>query len=146
MEPTVFFWLIAALLFLLFEVGSPGLFLFLSFSFGSLAGAIANYYGFSIVPQSLAFLAGTLMSLFVLRYWLLAKLNEGKPHIRTNVHALHGKQGVILKAIEPSGVGQVKVRGEIWSARSAHNIVILKGAKIVVIRVSGSHVIVEEIL
>ena len=44
-----------------------------------------------------------------------------------------------------SGTGQVNVAGQIWSARSAHDVVIPTGTEVRVLKISGVKVIVEAI-
>jgi membrane protein implicated in regulation of membrane protease activity len=138
-----FFWLSIALCFLIFEMGSPGLFFFLSFFFGALAAAGANFLAYGVITQALIFLGGSGIAMLGLKLWL----NKDKQHRQehtTNVYALYGKQALVLTDITPLQAGEVKVGGEIWSARSFHTDVIKAGAIVEVVHVEGSHVIVKE--
>jgi membrane protein implicated in regulation of membrane protease activity len=145
MEDTVlFFWLVIAVLFLILELSSPGLFYFLSFFFGAVCGAISSYFSDAVLVQGLAFIGGTMCALMLLRWWLKKKQAIAH-HQKTNVDALHGKRGIVIKQITPDNSGQVTVGSEIWSARSAHNVSIEVGAQVEVLRISGSHVIVIEV-
>lgn len=71
-------------------------------------------------------------------------LELGKEH-PTNVYALHGKIGIVLRKITTKEPGQIKVGGEIWSARSAHDTTIDVGESVKIVSVSGSYLIVQKI-
>jgi len=143
MTNITFFWLIVSLFFLLFEMGHPGLFFFLSFSSGALLSFIASFFSNSLPMQSALFLVGTVVSFFVLRRWV--KKTKYLPHQKTNVYALHGKRGMVIRKIVPPESGQVNVSGEVWSARSINDVAIDADQQIEVISVSGSHLVVKEI-
>ena len=144
MKEMMFFWFIVALVFFVLEIGHPGLLLFLSFSCGALLSALASIYNYSIVVQSLIFLGGTIVSLFIMHRWLIKKNQQVKKGDHTNVYALQGKRGRVTRAIGLGKPGQVKVGGETWSAREVNGVSIEQGAAITVVRISGSHMIVQE--
>src|SRR3990170_205624 len=106
MENIVFFWLIASLLFLILEMGSPGLFYFLSFFFGSLIGASTTFYFDSFYLQSLLFLIGSVVSFIILRYAMRKRWLQPEKEHPTNVYALHGKVGIVLRKITAKEPGQ----------------------------------------
>ena len=107
--------------------------------------ALSSYLGCSLITQSLIFIGSSLIFVFIVRYWLLGKLVVTQSSTHTNVYAMQGKRGIVLQAIKSYGVGQVKINGEIWTARAVQDNTIEKGALVSVVRVSGSRVIVEEI-
>src|SRR5579885_2629826 len=120
MENYFFVWLVVAVLFLILEVGSPGLFYFLSFCIGASLSAIVSLYSDSTTLQSLVFLAGTIAALLVLKYGIKSWKHHHKLPA-TNIDALHGKQGIVLEKITLQHPGTVKVDGQIWSARALHD-------------------------
>ncbi len=63
--------------------------------------------------------------------------------VRTNIDAIIGRQGIVLKSIAKNVDGRVKVGNEQWRARAEENI--KEGDEIVVISVSGVTLIVEKI-
>jgi membrane protein implicated in regulation of membrane protease activity len=136
-------WILLALLFLFFEMGSPGLFYFLSFSFGALAAAVSSLAVGAVTSQILIFLAGTCIALLVLKWWVARKSNKNHSHDKSNIYALKGKRAVVLKDITPDASGTVKIGGESWMARSAHHIA--AGSHVLVVDVRGAHVLVEEV-
>ena len=52
----------------------------------------------------------------------------------TNVDALIGQKGIVVKEIVPHKPGQIKIEGEIWRAESESHIVTGKQAKIISVR------------
>ena len=140
-----YFWLATALCFLLLEVGHPGLLLFISFSFGAVVAAITSIFTPSLMMQCTLFLLSSIAALFVLKRWITGHARAYHAHHKTNVYALQGKQGVALTGLSPDASGTVKLGGETWSARVAHDHAIAAGDTVRVVSVSGSHVRVEKI-
>ena len=137
--------LFVALLFFILELGNPGLFLFLSFSLGAIVSAMVSIYNESLIVQSLTFLGGTIVALFALRHWLVRTAQPTEKNEHTNVYALQGKRGLVVRTIEVDSPGQIKVQGEVWSARSLHGERIEHGEQIEVVQVKGSHLIVQKV-
>lgn len=139
------YWLMAALIFLLFELSSPGLFLFLSFSCGAFSGALISWMGYSLAIQIFGVLFMTGVSLLMLTRWVKKQVHSSKREHVTNMYALIGKKGYIKKKVAPGDFGQVKINGELWSCRSLHQEPIEVGHHIEVVQVSGSHVLVKKV-
>ncbi len=138
----LFIWLIVALLFFLVELISVSLFYFLSFACAALITAVVSFWLGEPWHQILVFCA-MVVAFFVLFKWLLHP--KRYRHHATNVDALVGKRGVVIKTIAPHITGQAKIDGHIWSARALGAETILQGGCIEVLRVQGCHVIVKEI-
>lgn len=134
-----YFWLIIAVILLLSEVTTPGLFFFIAFAVGSCVAAIIAFLGYSLFSQCLIGLGVSLVSFFILRYFFASRGRN--KFIRTNTEAIVGKSGVVIKQIKPHGVGLVKVEGEVWSAESDQ--VIGEGLVVIVVNVRGNRVIVK---
>jgi len=145
MENLLFVWLIIALFFLLLEMGAPGLFFFLSFFFGALVCAAATFITDSLVVQTIIFLISSTISFLTLHFWVKNKVMSAHKESATNVYALQGAQAAVIKSISLESVGQVKVLGEIWSARSHTGEFIGKGEYVEIVRVKGSHLIVKKV-
>ena len=62
---------------------------------------------------------------------------------KTNIDAIIGRKGIVLKNLTPSGIGLVKVANEEWRARAEESIE--KGEDIVVTAISGITLSVEKI-
>jgi membrane protein implicated in regulation of membrane protease activity len=132
-------WLLAAVLLLLVELLTPGLFFFISFAFGSLFGALAAVLGYSFWWQSGIALGISLIQFFAMRRRL--KQFTDSVHAPTNVHALQGKKGVVLAEISPLQSGSVKVGGEQWAASSS--MLCAEGAVVKVLRIEGNRLVVS---
>ncbi|KKP25077.1 MAG: Nodulation efficiency protein D [candidate division TM6 bacterium GW2011_GWE2_31_21] len=137
-----FVWLILAVLFLLLEMGTPGLFFFISFSVGCLVAGILAFLYFNIAVQASAAIVTSIIAIFVLKKLFTQSLKSAN-HEKTNIERIIHSQGIVIKEIIPIKPGQVKVKGEIWSAKSITKEPIEKGEKIKVIRIEGNHLIVE---
>lgn len=136
-----FYWIIAALLCACCEMGTPGLFWFLSFAFGCLLAAVLAFINLHVNIQLIGFLAGVLIG-FVCLYKYSRKLNQ-KVVIHTNIAALKGKMGIVIMHIKPGQFGQIKLQGEIWSATAQGGVTILNGELVEVVGSSGCHLIVK---
>src|SRR2546423_6768451 len=105
-------WLVAALLLCVAEMIAPGFWL-LSVAVGSLAAGLVSVLLPGVVAPTLAFGAGTLLSLVGVRPLLLRYLHPAGREIRTNVDALAGKSRVGAARIDPAtGNGRVLVEGQ----------------------------------
>lgn len=136
-------WLVIALLFLIAELGNPGLFFFLSFCLGALAAGFLTLVTENIVAQSLLFLTGSIIAGVVLIVCFKKRMRQS--HYATNAHALIGKHAFVIQTIHPEQAGQVKVGGEIWSARALNSGKIEKEAVVEVVAIRGVHVLVKKI-
>lgn len=135
-------WCVLAVLFLLFEINSPGLLFFLSFFFGASVAAGVSLWCYSPLVQCASFLITTVIAAFCLRLWVQRESNIQPGH-KTNTVALHGKTALVTETIDAHKTGLVKINGEIWSAKSATNEVIPAGTLVQIVRIQGSHAIVQ---
>lgn len=134
------------ILFTLFcELQSPGLFYFLSVSIGGTAALVALFLGHSPGIQMALCAVVTGVSFLILRYGV-GRYKAHAPHHVTNAEALKGKKGVVLEGCTYPATARVKVAGEIWSARLGKPGAVKEGAIIQVMAVTGSHLIIEEVV
>lgn len=140
MNTMVYIWLSIAVCFLIFEVGHPGLFFFLSFSCGALCAAALSYWAFAVPWQITGFLASAALALYVMRTFFADHTHSGP---QTNVYALQGKYATVTVAIPAHGTGRVKIGGEEWVAQSLHDETYAVGTRVKVIRVQGIRLLVE---
>ncbi len=140
MSGIVWIWLAAAVIFLIIELVTPTL-IFVCFFAGALASGVYSYFSpdqfywqigiFVIV--SLALLPPTRM---------LAKKLDKPSAQKSNVDALVGQTGRVIKPIDPENAGQVQIGGEIWLASASG--AMAEGARIKVLSVSGTRLNVEK--
>jgi membrane protein implicated in regulation of membrane protease activity len=109
-------WLVLILAFATIEVFTLEM-TFLMMAFGSVAGLLSGLFG---VPWWAQFLIAAVVSvalIVTLRPPLLRLLRRGGDPARSNVDALIGADGSVVRTVTPSG-GQVRLQnGEVWTAR-----------------------------
>src|SRR5918996_2463223 len=108
-------WIIVAVALAAGEIFTLGFFLGPVALAAGLAAVIAAVGG-GIAFQLVAFIAGSLASLFVLRPIAVRHLKTPKA-LRTGTAALVGARGTVLERVDDLG-GQVKIGGEVWTARA----------------------------
>ena len=109
-----------------------------------------SYFTNSIPIQIAVFLVISFLLLFLATKKLI-KIDRDKDNthwvsVDTNIDAVIGKRGFIVKEITPQEVGIVKVKGEEWTAVSLNDNETIKiGSEVVVKSIEGVKLIVEEI-
>lgn len=132
-------WLIVLVLAIVVEAMSLGL-TSLWFAFGALAAWLVSLAVDSFAVQITVFLVVSLALLIGLRPFAVKGLKIGRH--RTNADALVGKEGYVLKAIEPlSATGQVKVGAQIWTAISEESL--MEGDQVIVLDIQGVKLVVK---
>lgn len=114
------------------------------FSAGALVSLIATFFGAEMWLQILLFVAVSAATLIATRPFV-KKLTRGKK-IPTNADRFVGGVGVVLVEIDnQQGVGQVKIEGAVWSARSESGECLPVGEQVRVSRIEGVKLIVEKV-
>ena len=146
MDSNPFLWISVIILFLLAEVGHPGLFCFLPCAIGAAVSALLSVWTESLLIQAITFLVGSVVAFIVIHLWLKKhRVNECVGE-KTNADALVGLQTRLTQAIEEHGTGYVKVNGQVWMVRSVNGNRIEVNAPIEIVEVRGAHLIVKEIM
>lgn len=89
------------------------------------------------------FLVIAIVLLVFTRPVAIKKLRVGK--VKTNVDALVEEDALVTKKIPKFGKGEVKVKGQIWTAVSENNTEINAGVICSVVRIEGVKVIVRRV-
>jgi membrane protein implicated in regulation of membrane protease activity len=139
--PTIFYlWLAAMVIFLIIEIFTPSL-VFACVAVGALGGAITSVITDSYLIQLGVFAFLTIL-LIPLTRPLAKKITKESPQ-KTNVDAMVGKKGMVVKAIDPvAEVGQVRVEGQVWQAIASEPLDV--NAKITVDKVQGARLYVSK--
>jgi len=145
MEPILFFWLVIACLFLIAEVGHPGLFFFLPFSAAALITAAVSIWQESLVIQGLCFLSTAALIFLILHRWLKIRSFVQRGEQKTNTDALIGKRATVVKNINDHGTGYVKIDGQDWLARSIDGSAVQSGAIVEIVATRGAHLLVKKL-
>jgi membrane protein implicated in regulation of membrane protease activity len=133
-------WLGVALLAALAEVASLN-FVLLMFAGGALAAALADGIGAPLPVEVLVFAVVSALLLVAARPPLLGWSRRTR-HQVTNVAALVGQPAEVVVDVDPRG-GQVKLAGEVWSARAEGDTTLLPaGSRAVVVRIDGATAVV----
>ncbi len=137
------FWLAAFIVFAIGEAVTVGL-VSVWFAVGALAGLFAAALGAGLWLQIAVFLGVSALALALFKP-LSSKLLKSKPSA-TNADRVIGAQALVTETIDNAQAqGQVRVKGQVWSARSAQDVVIPAGRDVKVLRIEGVKVIVETV-
>lgn len=134
-------WLIAGGALLIAEMLTVDL-LFASLAFSAFMAAIANAVGVNMAVQGFVFGVAAILSLFILRPIALKNLKKRTPDFATNVDALIGAPAIATTEINDLS-GQIKLSGEIWSARSNFGLIPID-ARVEVLAIEGATAVVKQ--
>ena len=143
-EKMIFVWLGLTIVFAVLEAATAQL-TTIWFAIGSVAALILAICGVeSITVQCVVFVAVSLITLIATRPFVKKLLHKRVQP--TNADRYIGETGVTLVEINNvQGTGEVKVQGNVWTARTENDTVIPEGANVRVLRIEGVKVIVEQI-
>ena len=135
-------WLILMVVFLIIEAITMGL-TTIWFAAGAFIAMLLSLLGLQLWIQIAAFLIITILCLIFLYPFFRNKFRIGIE--KTNFETVIGKNGIVIEAIDNmKSSGQVKVDGQIWSARSNAEEIIEVGKKVLIEEVKGVKLIVKE--
>ena len=142
MNMTVF-WLAA---FIIFAVGEALTVRLVSvwFAVGALGAMAAAGAGGGLWVQVGVFLALSALSLLLFKP-LSAKLLKPRAS-HTNADRVIGQTALVIQTVDNvQATGQVQVNGQVWTARSAHDVVIPQGSEVKILSIQGVKVMVESL-
>lgn len=138
-------WLVLAGIFLIIEIINLG-FLIFWFSMGALIAMVASFFIDNTIIQATIFLVSSTILLFATKP-LVNKVLPKDSLVKTNSASLEGKVGKVTCDIDPiEAKGQVKVNGEVWSAKSLDNTYITKDTEVIIEKIEGVKVIVKPLV
>ena len=134
-------WLILMVVFLIVEAVTLGI-TTVWCAAGCLVAAILDLLGVPVAAQVITMVVCFVACLIWIRPAIDAK--HSRKADPTNADRVIGKEGIVIKAIDPmAGQGQIKVLGQVWSAKADK--AIDEGAKVVVLSMEGVKLIVKEV-
>jgi membrane protein implicated in regulation of membrane protease activity len=135
-------WMIAAGVLAVGEIATVGFFLG-PVAVAAVLAAVVALVGGGLALQWIVFIAASIASLLVLRP--LARRHLRTPsQLRSGTAALVGAQALVVERVDVNG-GQVKIGGEIWSARAFdEDEVIEPGIRATVMKIDGATALVAE--
>ncbi len=136
------FWLIAAGVFFIIEMATIG-FLVFWFGIGALLAMATSFITDNILIQALVFIiTSTLLLIFTKP--LVDKFIKIPKEVKTNAYSIIGKKGIVISKINNiEGVGQIKIDGEVWSAKSATDEDIPENTEVEIVEIDGVKAVVK---
>lgn len=134
------FWFVAIFIFAAIEVMTASL-ATIWFVGGSLAAWLLSLFAIAPVIQVLVFIAVS-VGLLVYTRPILEKLMMGK-HVPMNLETLIGAKAIVTESIKELEIGEVKLEGKYWSAKSVDGGSIDVGEEVEVVRIDGVKLIVR---
>jgi len=111
------------------------------FAVGAVAAIAASAMGFNFYMQTAVFFVVSIVLLYFTRPIAKEYLKIGAQ--KTNVSEIIGQKGVVKKRILPHETGQVKIKGQIWTAVSEDGKEIEEKIEVIVTGVEGVKAIVK---
>jgi membrane protein implicated in regulation of membrane protease activity len=111
------------------------------FALGAIVALLVSLLKLPIYLQIAVFLIATLVLVIYTRPIAQKYLRIGVS--KTNVSALVGEKGVVMKRVDVYNLGQVKVKGQIWTAKSERGEEIARGEEVEIVAIEGVKLIVH---
>ncbi len=112
---------------------------------GCLVAGIMDFFGAPLTAQIIVMVAVSVIC-FVICIVLIRPMIDVKSKTKepTNADRVIGQEAIVIKAIDPiDGKGQVKVMGQVWSAKAS--VEIPEKARVKIVSMEGVKLVVEEI-
>ena len=133
--PMSVFWLAAAVIFGIVEAATLGL-TAIWFSAGSLVAMVVTMFKGPVWLQIALFIVVSAVVLILTRDWAKRYLNNRR--VATNADQIIGREGVVIMAIDNKAAqGQIRVSGQVWTARGLHEESIEEGALVQISAIEG---------
>ena len=142
MEIMAIIWLVLMVLFMALEAATVML-ASIWFAAGSLCALIVCLLGGRLWLQIVVFFVVSILLLILLLP--MAKKRLKSKVVATNADALVGKVCKVTEAIDPMDGGRIKVGDVTWSAHSPREETIPVGARVKILQIQGTKVIVEAV-
>lgn len=141
--PSSLLWLVVAIILGIIEASTLGL-VTVWFAIGAVLAMFSALIGLPFGFQVAIFIISSAVLLYYTRPIAKNYLKIGS--VKTNADRFIGQIGMVVQKIDViSGTGQVKVMGQIWSAKSADNQDIEEDRKVEVLEISGVKLVVREV-
>ena len=136
------FWLIAAGIFFIIEMATIG-FLVFWLGIGALLAMVTSFITDSILIQYIVFIISSTLLLIFTRP-LVDKFIKVPKEVKTNAYSIIGKKGIVISKINNiEGVGQIKIDGDVWSAKSATDEDIPENTEVEIVEIDGVKAVVK---
>lgn len=135
-------WLIAAGVFFVVEMATVG-FLVFWLGIGALLAMITSFITSNLAIQFAVFLiSSTLLIIFTKP--LVNKFVKIPNEVKTNAYSIIGKKAIVIAPINNiEGTGQIKIDGDVWSAKSYNEENIPKNSEVEIVEIDGVRAVVK---
>lgn len=136
-------WLVFAIIMFVIEVATTGL-ATLWFALGAIVAMVMDLCGAPLASQIIVMAIVSGVSFIQCMIWVRPKLESlRKKNVqRTNADRLIGRVGTVIVPLDiAEGKGQVKVDGQVWSAKASTDIA--EGIRVTVKAIEGVKLVVE---
>lgn len=141
MSSVAVFWLVLVIILGIIEAATPTLVCIWP-AIGGLISLILALCGFPLWLQIAVFIGSTVILVILTRPF--AKKYVSQKTIATNADRIIGAEGKVIQKIDPiENIGQIKVLGQIWSAKSADGEVIQPNAQVIITALEGVKAVVK---
>ena len=137
-------WLILLVVFAIIEAATLGL-TTVWFAVGAGVAMVMDLCGAPVLAQIITMIVVSIISFIICFIWIRPIIDrKGRGNVPTNADRVIGQEGIVIKDIDViEGKGQIKVMGQVWSAKAGNNIA--EGTKVKVISMEGVKLVVEAI-
>lgn len=141
MTGSVIFWMLITILSVVVEAFTLNLSA-IWFAFGGVAALVAASLEMAVLPQLVIFVVFSALLLLLVRP--VTKTFLKPKGARTNADRILGENALVTQAIDNTAMrGEIRLLGQIWSARSANGSPIPEGETVRVLEIVGVKAIVE---
>ena len=138
------FWLIVAGIFLVAEMATVG-FLVFWFSIGALLALITSLFTDNIIIQTTVFVISSGVLIFFTRPFV-NKFAKSENKKETNAFSIIGKTALVTEEINPLlGTGQIKIEGEVWSAKTINSSIVPVDSQVEITAIEGVKAVIKPI-
>lgn len=104
---------------------------------------IVSFFVPDVYVQSVIFIATSTVLIFLTKPFVNKFVGKQKT-VATNAYSIIGKTGIVTKEINPvQGTGQIKIAGEVWSAKTTTEEIISENTEITVLSIDGVKAVVQ---
>ena len=137
-------WLILLVVFAAIEGATLGL-TTVWFAVGAGVAMVMDLCGAPVLAQVITMIVVSIISFIICYIWIRPIIDrKGRGNVPTNADRVIGQEGIVIKDIDViDGKGQVKVMGQVWSAKADNNIA--EGTKVKVLAMEGVKLVVKVI-
>jgi len=143
MSNSAIFWLVLTIVLGIVEAATPTLVCIWPAASALITCVLASL-GAPLWLQIVVFVAITVVLLILTKP--LVKKYVAKKTVATNADRIIGSEGIVIHEIDPiDNMGQVKVMGQVWSAKAENNEILPIGTHVTIKKLEGVKVVVTKI-